>query len=73
MTLRAARQAVVLALLGKADWTGSLVDAIEAGRVPISLLTLSQSQALTAHPDRSIAERAKTLLAKGRRPSRPRS
>ena len=61
----ATRQAVVLALLGKADWTDSLVDAIEDGRVPISLLTLSQSQALAAHPDRSIAERAKALLAKG--------
>ena len=31
----------------------------------MSLLTLSQSQALAAHPDKSIAERAKALLAKG--------
>ena len=31
----------------------------------MSLLTLSQSQALAAHPDRSIADRAKALLAKG--------
>jgi putative membrane-bound dehydrogenase-like protein len=61
----AARQAVALALLGKTDWTGSLVGAIEAGEVPITLLTLSQSQALAAHPDRAIAERAKALLAKG--------
>ena len=61
----AARQAVALALLGKTDWTGSLVGAIEAGKVPMSLLTLSQSQALAAHPDRSIADRAKALLAKG--------
>jgi uncharacterized protein len=61
----AARQAVALALLGKTDWTGSLVGAIEAGNVPISLLTLSQSQALATHPDRSIADRAKALLAKG--------
>ena len=38
---------------------------IEAGKVPMSLLTLSQSQALAAHPDRSIADRAKALLAKG--------
>ena len=61
----ASRQAVALALLGKAAWTGSLVDAIEAGKAPMSLLTLSQSQALAAHPDRSIADRAKSLLARG--------
>ena len=61
----AARQAVILALLGKTDWTGSLVGGIEAGKVPMSLLTLSQSQALAAHPDKSIADRAKALLAKG--------
>ena len=53
------------ALLGKTDWTGSLVGAIEAGKVPLSLLTLSQSQALATHPDKSIADRAKALLAKG--------
>ncbi len=61
----AARQAVALALLGKTDWTGSLVGGIEAGKVPMALLTLSQSQALAAHPDRSIANRAKALLARG--------
>ncbi|AGA27057.1 PVC-type heme-binding CxxCH protein [Singulisphaera acidiphila] len=61
----AARQAVALALLGKTDWTGSLVGGIEAGKVPMSLLTLSQSQALAAHPDKSIADRARALLAKG--------
>jgi putative membrane-bound dehydrogenase-like protein len=61
----AARQAVAQALLGKMDWTGSLVGAIEAGRVSLSLLTLSQSLALAAHPDKSIANRAKILLAKG--------
>jgi putative membrane-bound dehydrogenase-like protein len=61
----AARQAVALALLGKTDWTGALVGAIEAGKVPMSLLTLSQSQALASHPDKSIADRARALLARG--------
>ena len=60
-----ARQASILALLGKTDWTNALVGGIEAGKVPMSLLTLSQSQALAAHPDRAIAERARALLAKG--------
>ncbi len=59
------RQAVALALLGKTDWTRTLVGAIESGKATMSLLTLSQSQALAAHPDRSIADRAKALLAKG--------
>jgi hypothetical protein len=61
----AARNASVLALLGKTDWTNALVGGIEAGKVPMSLLTLSQSQALAAHPDRAIAERARSLLARG--------
>ncbi|HEY2156005.1 MAG TPA: glycosyl hydrolase, partial [Isosphaeraceae bacterium] len=61
----ASRQAVALALLGKTTWTGSLVGAIEAGKATLSLLTLSQSQALAAHPDNSIADRAKALLARG--------
>ena len=61
----AARRASVLALLGKTDWTGALVGGIEEGKVPMSLLSLDQSQALAAHPDRTIAERAKALLAKG--------
>ena len=60
-----ARNASVLALLGKTDWTNALVGGMEAGKVPMSLLTLSQSQALAAHPDKSIAERARALLAKG--------
>ena len=45
---------------GRARRAGS-----RAGKVPLSLLSLDQSQALAAHPDRTIAERAKALLAKG--------
>ncbi len=61
----AARKASLVVLLGKTDWTNALVSGIEAGKVPMSLLSLSQTQALAAHPDKSIAERAKNLLAKG--------
>ena len=61
----AARKASILALLQKTDWTGALVSAIEQGKVALSLLSLDQSQALAAHPDSRIAERAKALLAKG--------
>ena len=61
----AARKASILALLGKTDWTGALVSGIEKGKVAMSLLSLDQSQALAAHPDSKIAERAKALLARG--------
>ena len=61
----AASKASALVLLGKTEWTNALVSGIEAGKVPMSLLSLSQTQALAAHPDKTIAERAKALLAKG--------
>ena len=60
-----ARKAAIRALLSRSEWTGSLVDGIESGKLALSLLSLDQSQALAAHPDKKIAERAKTLLAKG--------
>ncbi|MDR3635859.1 MAG: ThuA domain-containing protein [Isosphaeraceae bacterium] len=61
----AARKASALVLLGKTEWTNALVSGVEADKVPLSLLSLSQTQALAAHPDKAIAERAKALLAKG--------
>ncbi len=61
----AAREASVRALLGKAVWADALVSGIEKGKVAMSLLSLDQTQALAAHPDRKIAERAKALLSKG--------
>lgn len=59
------RGAALRALLGRTDWTPALVDAIETGKVRLDALSLDQKQALAAHPDRSIAERAKKLLASG--------
>ncbi|WZP00995.1 ThuA domain-containing protein [Isosphaeraceae bacterium EP7] len=53
------------ALLGRADWTGPLLDAIARGDIPASRLALDQRQALASHPDRTLAERARTLLADG--------
>jgi putative membrane-bound dehydrogenase-like protein len=60
-----ASKASALVLLGKTDWTNALLGGIEAGKVPMSLLSLSQTQALASHPDRTIAGRAKALLARG--------
>ena len=53
------------ALLSQSDWTGALVSGLEAGKLSLTLLSLDQSQALAAHPDKKIAEKAKALLAKG--------
>ena len=61
----AASKASALVLLGKTEWTNALVNGIEGGKVPLSLLSLSQTQALAAHPDKAIAGRAKALLARG--------
>ncbi len=52
-------------LLGRSDWSPALVDALEHEQAKISELALDQKQALQAHPDAKIAERAKRLLAKG--------
>ena len=60
-----ASKASALVLLGKADWTIALLGGIEAGKVPMSLLSLSQAQALATHPDTTIAGRARALLARG--------
>jgi putative heme-binding domain-containing protein len=52
-------------MLGRSDWSPSLVDALEHDQARISELALDQKQALSMHPDKKIAERAKALLAKG--------
>ncbi len=61
----AVRQAAIRILLARGDWTGTLIDAIEKGKVTFAELSLDQRQGLAAHPDRRIAARARQLLAKG--------
>jgi putative heme-binding domain-containing protein len=61
----AVRPAAVRVLLGRAAWTGALLDALDKGRVPLSELSLDQQQALAAHPNRALAERARKILARG--------
>jgi uncharacterized protein len=53
------------ALLSRSEWTSSFLDGVEKGDVSLSQLSLPQTQALAVHPDRAIAARAKTLIAKG--------
>jgi putative heme-binding domain-containing protein len=60
-----ARSSALRTLLSRPAWTKSLLDAIESGSVRLDALALDQRQALATHRDRTIAERAKSLLAKG--------
>jgi putative membrane-bound dehydrogenase-like protein len=60
-----ARPVALRALLGRADWSAALMDGLEQGKVRLAELALDQTQALTTHPNRSIASRARRLLASG--------
>jgi hypothetical protein len=60
-----ARAAALRALLVRPASTQTLLDAIDAGKVPLGELTLDQKQALAVHPERGIARRAKELLDRG--------
>ena len=59
------RTVAIRALLGRADWTGDLLDAIDSGAVGWDQFTLDQKQALVAHPSKAVADRAKQLIARG--------
>jgi uncharacterized protein len=58
------RAAALRVLLGKADWTGALLDAAAAEKVVLTALSLDQRQSLLAHPRRGIAARARRLLGR---------
>ncbi|MDR3619127.1 MAG: ThuA domain-containing protein [Paludisphaera borealis] len=59
------RVVAIRALLGRADWTGDLLDAVDSGAVGWDQFTLDQKQALVAHPSKAVADRAKELIARG--------
>src|SRR5207247_5361387 len=60
-----ARATALRIMLGRAETTRQFLDAVEKGTMTLSELPLDQKQALAAHPDSKIAERAKAILAKG--------
>jgi putative membrane-bound dehydrogenase-like protein len=60
-----ARAAGLRLLLGRAEATRVLLDALEKGEVQMGELSADQKQALANHTDRTIAERAKKILEKG--------
>ena len=71
------RARVLRTMLGRADWSPALVDALEQNQAKVSELALDQKQALATHPNREIAARARScssaeagcLILTGRRSS----
>lgn len=61
----APRAAAVRVALGRADWTEALLDAVEAGRLSWDEFSLDQRQALASHPSKTLAEKARRLIAQG--------
>ncbi len=61
----AVRAEAAKVLLSRTEWTLAFLGGVEKGDVSLSQLSLAQSQALAAHPDRTIAARAKAVIARG--------
>jgi uncharacterized protein len=61
----AVRQNALRVLLSRNDWTTSLLNAIQNGKLQLADLSLDQKQALANHPDRQIANRSRRLLEAG--------
>lgn len=61
----ATKAAAVRTLLGQTAWATAMLDAVEKKTLSLNELSLDQKQALTAHPNASIRDRARTILAKG--------
>ena len=61
------RQKATAILLSRPEWSRALLDALDKGTVSATDLSLDQSQQLTNHPDKKLAGRARTILARGGR------
>ncbi len=61
------RQKAVAILLGRPEWSNALLDGMDKGTIPSADLSLDQSQQLTNHPDKKLADRARAILARGGR------
>jgi uncharacterized protein len=61
----AVRAEAAKVLLSRPEWTLAFLGGVEKGDVSLSQLSLPQTQALAAHPDKSIAAKAKALIARG--------
>jgi putative heme-binding domain-containing protein len=61
----ATRAAAVRSLLARVESTRVLLDGLDKGKITLADLALDQREALTRHPDRSIAAKARALLSRG--------
>jgi putative membrane-bound dehydrogenase-like protein len=61
----AARAAGLSVVLSRTEWTQTLLDVADKGKVQLTELTLDQKQALTDHPNRIIRDKARELLKRG--------
>ena len=59
-----AKKSAVRVLLGRPALTRAFFDGLAGGKLQLADLTLDQKQALSAHPDREIAKRAKEILSR---------
>jgi putative heme-binding domain-containing protein len=55
----------VQAIVSRSEWTRAMLDAAEKNEFALNELSLDQKQSLAAHPDRTLRDRAKKLLAAG--------
>lgn len=60
-----ARPVAMRVVLARPEPTKAFLDAVEAGKLRFDMLALDQQTALATHPDKSLADRAKKLLALG--------
>jgi putative membrane-bound dehydrogenase-like protein len=61
----ASRPAALRLVLARADTARAFLDGVEKGELRFDMLALDQRTALASHPDKSVADRAKKLLAQG--------
>ncbi len=59
------RSAGLSLLLSRPEWTKALLESADKGQVQLADLSLDQKQALAAHPDRAIRDKAQELLKRG--------
>jgi putative heme-binding domain-containing protein len=59
------RQIGTAILLSRPEWSRILLDAFDKGTISATDLSLDQSQQLTNHPDKKLADRARIILARG--------
>ncbi len=59
------RPLAIKTLLGRSDWTKAFLAGVDEGATSLTELSLDQKQALSTHPDSTIATKAKAMIARG--------